>query len=319
MSRTLARALLAFLVLTLVLVLGLAIAGSRYEPNTDLPAGFGGRHVTVNGTKIRVRESGSGRSVLLIHGSPGSLEDWAPVFDVLSGTFQLTAFDRQGHGFSGDTGKYSPADNAETAFALVRALKLEHVIVVGHSYGGATALAMAIAGPPEVDAYVVIDSAAYEPSRKADATLRALAAPLLGFGFAEVLGPTLAPAKIRKGIVEQFRGAAPPEGFVELRTRIWSTPKVTHAIAEETLHAAKNLSALSPRYPSITRPVFLVAQADDPFRRATAERLHREIAGSTLELVPAAGHYIQFQKTDVVVRTIRRAADASPGGSWSRP
>lgn len=310
MSRPVTRALAAFAVVVLLLLGGIAFAGARYEPNTDIPAGFSGRHVPVLGTPIRVRQEGAGRNVLLIHGSPGSIEDWAPVFDSLSASFSLTAFDRQGNGFSGDTGDYSPKDNARTALALVRALKLEHVVVVGHSYGGSTALAMALEHPPEVDAYVIVDSATYEPSREADVNLRMLDVPLLGFGFATLVGPRLAPGKIRKGILEQFRGAEPPEGFVELRTRIWSTPKVTHAIAEETLGMKPSLAAMSPGYPRITAPVFIVAEADDPFRRATAERLHRDVRGSSLDLVPGTGHYIQFQKPDAVVQAIRRAADA---------
>jgi pimeloyl-ACP methyl ester carboxylesterase len=44
------------------------------------------------------------------------------------------------------------------------------------------------------------------------------------------------------------------------------------------------------------------------FRRTAAERLHADVPGSTLELLPGTGHFLQFEKTDDVVRTIRRAA-----------
>ena len=246
--------------------------------------------------------------MLLIHGSPGSLEDWQPVVDAIGGSMRVTAYDRPGQGYSGDFGKYSYEDNADVALALIESLKLEHVVVVGHSYGGTTALAMAARSPAEVDAVVVLDSAIYTPAREPDVTLRLLTVPVFGMGFGALAGPFIAPARIRKGLVEQFAGRKPPEDFIALRTRMWSTPKVTHAIAVETLDAAENLRRLSPKYPSIRRPVFILAEADSEFRRTNAERLHADVPGATLELLPGTGHLVQFEKTDDVVRAIRRAA-----------
>ena len=69
-----------------------------------------------------------------------------------------------------------------------------------------------------------------------------------------------------------------------------------------------SLRALSPKYPSIRLPVFIVAQADSALRRTAAERLHGDIAGSTLDLLPGTGHFVHLEKTAEVVRTIHRAA-----------
>lgn len=302
----LARALAVVLVL---LVVAAGLAGLAYRPNTDIPEGAPGRHITVHGVPIRVVQHGSGRDVLLIHGSPGSLEDWQPVVDAIGGSMRVTAYDRPGQGYSGDTGRYSYEDNADVALALIDALQLEHVVVVGHSYGGTTGLAMAARSPAAVDAVVVLDSALYTPSREPDVTLSLLTVPVLGMGFGALAGPFIAPARIRRGLVEQFAGHTPSEDFIALRTRMWSTPKVTHAIAVETLDAAENLRRLSPKYPGIRRPVFILAEADNAFRRTTAESLRADVPGATLDLLPGTGHFVQFEKTDDVVRAIRRAAD----------
>lgn len=301
------RALRVAGLLVAVVLGGVALVGATHQPNTTIPEGFAGRHIPVQGTPIRVLQEGQGRDVLFIHGSPGSVEDWAPVMRALAGSFRVTAFDRPGHGFSGDTGEYSFSHNADVALAVIDALKLEHVIVVGHSYGGAIALAMATRAPAGVDAYVVLDSATYTQGRKVDATLRLLGVPVFGLGFATLVGPMVGPKKIEKGIREQFVGS-PPEGFVPLRLRIWGTPKVMHAIAAETIGAAAGLAAQSPRYPGIKKPVYVVAEADSEFRRATAEHLGRDIAGSSIELLHGTGHYVQVEKTAEVVATIRRAA-----------
>ena len=130
LATRLLRALAAVLALVLTAA---AIAGLAHRPNTEIPEGAQGRHVMVNGVPIRVLQQGSGRDVMLIHGSPGSLEDWKPVMDALPDSLRVTAYDRPGHGYSGDDGRYSYEDNADVALAVIDTLKLEHVVVVGHS------------------------------------------------------------------------------------------------------------------------------------------------------------------------------------------
>jgi pimeloyl-ACP methyl ester carboxylesterase len=280
----------------------LAVRGARYRPNTEIPPGLLGHHVQVGGIALRVLQRGSGRDILLIHGSPGCIEDWSPLIDELAGSFRVTAFDRVGHGYSGDPGSYSLAYNADTALGLIAALGLQHVIVVGHSYGGAMALALAVRAPAVIDAYVTVDGGAYRPPRPPDPIFALLAVPWIG--------TRMAPARIRAGTLEQFAGHAPPAGFIELRTQIFGVPKVVHSIAMEWRGAAAWLAAQSPHYRKIRRPLHILGQGDDPYRRATAQRLHREVPGSSLQLFAGVGHYLQFEKTREVLAVIRSAAGA---------
>lgn len=281
--------------------------GAVYIPSSAIPAGFAGKHVRVHGIPVRVLQQGSGPDVLLIHGSPGSVEDWSSVMPALKGEARLTAYDRPGNGFSGVTGDYSLAHNADVAQGVIDALGLRDVVVVGHSYGGATALALALREPKHVAAYVILDSATYTPSREVTALYRLLLVPGLGTGLARLSGGSVAAQKIEAGIREQFNGREPPAGFVALRTRIWSNPKVTRTIAEETSGARNFLAAQHPRYGEIQAPVRIVAQAENPFRRDTAKRLHAAIPGSTLRLLPGTGHYVQFERSAEVVDEIRAA------------
>lgn len=301
----LARALLALMIAGLLLAAVLTTIGAFYKPSTQIPPGFVGEHLDVNGLPLRVYQRGSGQDVLLIHGSPGSVEDFLPVFSGLGGRFRLTAYDRPGHGFSGDLGKYSPSANAEVAEALMTKLDMHDTIVVGHSYGGSIALALALRKPSRASAYVVLDSATYTPTRESSPLYKLLTVPYLGIGCASVLGTFIAPMQIRKGLVQVWN-KEPPTEFVALRTRIWSTPKVSYALARESSDASTALQAQSPRYAEIEQPVAILAEADDERRAASAARLHRDIAGSTLELLSDTGHYLQFEKTEEVVRAIER-------------
>lgn len=303
LASKLAAGIVAFLLAGIAL---LCVAGLLYEPNVEIPAGLAGRHVSIGGVPIRVQQEGQGPDVLLIHGSPGSLEDWSSIVPLLAGEARVTRYDRPGQGYSGDTGEYSLAHNADIALALIDTLGLHDVVVAGHSYGGGTALAMALRAPKSVKAYVVIDSATYEPSRPVTVLYRMLTVPAFGFGLARALGPSLAAPRIAAGIAEQFQGQVPP-GFVDLRTRIWSTPKVTHAIAAETAGSRAYLALQNTRYGEIHAPLHIVAEADNDFRRTTAEQLHGDVAGSTLRLLPGTGHYVQFEKPQEVAEEIRAA------------
>jgi pimeloyl-ACP methyl ester carboxylesterase len=300
----------AFYLLALVVAVAavvLVVAGATYVPNTDIPSGYGGSHVLIDGIPIRVLQEGSGPDVFLVHGSPGSLEDWAPIHRALRKQARVTLFDRPNNGFSGATGEYSLEHNSDIALKLIEAMKLDDVTVVGHSYGGSTALAMAVQASERVKSYVILDSATYTPSREVTPLLRVLSIPVIGTGFARVLGGPMAGPRIEQGIRDTFRVRVPSPEFIERRVAIWSTAKMTVSIAGETAGSAGFLAAQSPRYAEIRRPVRIVAQSEDAFRRGAAERLHRDIAGSTLRLLPRTGHFVQLERPRKVLHEIREA------------
>lgn len=305
------RGLAVLAIAILALAIGISLLGAFYRPDVSIPAGFNGQHVTVLGNPIRVYQQGSGPDILLIHGSPGSVEDWETVIDELAKDYRVTAYDRPGHGYSGAAGNLHTYDyHALVALGLIEALELRDVLVVGHSYGGTTALAIALRKPPAVRGIVVLDSAAYGAQDPPSGLYRLLAIPGFGTGFARLIGPNLAPRKIREGLMAQFPGNPPPADFIDTRATIWNQPKVTTTVAHEALTATAQMSAMSPAYRDIACPTFIASQADSPFRRETAERLKREIPACELLLLSDTGHYVHIEKAGEVIVWIRKAASS---------
>src|SRR5205814_1343638 len=65
------------------------------------PRSYEMQSVAVNGLKLNYVSAGTGRPVVLIHGNPGSHEDFTvSLFDKLSQSYHAIAFDRPGHGHS---------------------------------------------------------------------------------------------------------------------------------------------------------------------------------------------------------------------------
>src|SRR5688572_18559094 len=108
------------------------------DPPPELPAP-GQRVVFASGIGVNVVEEGAGPAVVLVHGLPGSAYDWRPTSAALAARGRRAiAYDRVGYGWSDarPDGAFSVASNAGELLALLEALGLEGVTLVGWSYGG---------------------------------------------------------------------------------------------------------------------------------------------------------------------------------------
>ncbi|HEX6778910.1 MAG TPA: alpha/beta hydrolase [Ktedonobacterales bacterium] len=84
-------------------------------------------------------------SMLLLHGITSDTLSWVRVAPALADRYRVYALDMRGHGESikPPAGAYSLRATADDAAALIEALGLEQPVVMGHSWGGATAIVLA--------------------------------------------------------------------------------------------------------------------------------------------------------------------------------
>jgi pimeloyl-ACP methyl ester carboxylesterase len=105
-----------------------------------------------------IEHPGAGTPVVLIHGLPGTAEDWEDVTPLLAG-HRTIAIDRPGFGYS--SGGYVPFDRQlEVIHELFAKLHVPRPILVGHSYGGTISLGFAERYPGDVRGLVLVDAAA---------------------------------------------------------------------------------------------------------------------------------------------------------------
>lgn len=108
----------------------------------------GGQYYTVNGAKLWVVTVGKGEPLILIAGGPGSTHRSLRRFDSLAkSNIQLIYFDAFGRGKS-DTAKdvreYTLQRDIEDIEGLRKALHLDKISLLGHSYGSLVAQGYAI-------------------------------------------------------------------------------------------------------------------------------------------------------------------------------
>ena len=121
-----------------------ACTDARSEPNASLEPGTDRKPEIVrvpskDGTPIAIECAGTGPTLILVHGGVGDRTRWTPMFPFLSSQFTVCAMDRRGHGLSGDASDYSLQKEAEDVAAVVDS-RQGAVSVLGHSYGGVSAL-----------------------------------------------------------------------------------------------------------------------------------------------------------------------------------
>lgn len=93
---------------------------------------------TSDGTQIYYTDWGTGQPVILSHGWPLSSDAWAVELKLLADNgYRAIAHDRRGHGRSSQPWQGNDMDTyAADLAALVEALDLHDVILIGHSTGG---------------------------------------------------------------------------------------------------------------------------------------------------------------------------------------
>ncbi len=157
-----------FAVLILALV-ALAIIGQILpRPKVSPP----GKIVKLaSGLNINTYEKGSGQTIVLTHGLPGSANDWPELVDALvARKFHVVWYDRIGYGHSSRRTANAPHTmqvNGQELDELIEIMGLGHPALVGWSFGGGTVQTTQAARHKDTPFIVLM--AAVAPSMQVDA------------------------------------------------------------------------------------------------------------------------------------------------------
>ena len=112
--------------------------------------------IDANGVQLYAEQTGQGDDVIFISGLADEGACWADQAAGLSDRWRITTFDNRGVGQSETPpGEYRITSFAEDTAALMDALGIERVHVVGSSMGGAIAQELALAHPGKVRSLVL--------------------------------------------------------------------------------------------------------------------------------------------------------------------
>ncbi len=277
-----------------------------------------GRFIEVDGLKIHYLDEGSGPVLLMIHGLGGQMRNFTyGLVEQLAGEFRVIVMERPGSGYSDamPSGSAGLAGHARIVRRFIEALGLETPLLVGHSLGGAVALAVALDFPTGVCGLALIAPLTW-PETTVPKVFRGLA--IRSPWLRRLVAWTVAtPRAIARGLptLEALFGpeSAPRDYPIRGGGLLGLRPASFYGASSDLAALEQEMAGLVTRYGLLDLPVGVLFGTGD---RILAPALHgrwaaTQIKGLELEEVEAAGHMIPITQpartADFIKRTARRA------------
>lgn len=142
---------------------------------------FESHWLDLDGVRYHYLDEGQGEPLLLVHGNPTWSFYWRELIRSLRGKYRLIVPDHLGCGLS-DKPKdyeYRLAKHVDNLRRLIDHLRLDHLTLLAHDWGGAIGLGAAVAEPSRFDRFVLFNTAAFR-SQRIPWRIRICRTPLLG-------------------------------------------------------------------------------------------------------------------------------------------
>ncbi|MCW5890142.1 MAG: alpha/beta fold hydrolase [bacterium] len=256
--------------------------------------------------RLRVRVTGAGPDLVLIHGVTDNGSSWDEVVPALAAEARVHAIDLPGHGLSDIPSR--PLRVEEMAAAVGDYLDAAGVgpcVVAGNSLGGGVALMLAAREPERVRAAVSICSLGLPFPMPAG--LGMLRLP----GVASLMPAVSFRRRLRRTIMRDtfHRGFVPSEAAME---RYWEGWRVLgRPPYVRDLLRALDRAEPAPVLAGLRMPVHVVHGDED---RVIPVRVGREIAaaipGARLTVLPRIGHEPQLEAPAATIAVLRDALAA---------
>ncbi len=280
-----------------------------------------GAFVEVEGRRVHYVQAGEGPDLILLHGASGNTRDMTfGLLPRLRDRYRVTVFDRPGLGYTdrlhagmdsvfGREGE-SPAEQADLLRAAAKALGVERPIVLGHSLGGAVALAWALGDPDGTAAVVDVAGVAMPWPGSLDLLYRINGSTFGGAWLPPLIVAYAPDRAIDAGLRAIFEPDPVPPGYRE-----WFAVGLTlrrasiRANARQVNGLRAHVVEMSRHYAGLRMPLEIVHGEADIIVPPTIHSvpLSRIVPGAHLVMLPGIGHMPHHSAADAVVEAVDRA------------
>lgn len=256
------------------------------------------------GGTVRYGVFGEGPALVLVHGTPSSAYLWRDVIPELASERTVYAYDLLGYGSSEKRDGQDVSLGAQTRLLaqLLDHWELEQPAIVGHDFGGAITLRTHLLERRPFSAIALLDPVALGP----------WGSPFFRLVRDNVRVFQQIPAAIHQAIVAAYlRGAFYKQMSDEAlapHVEAWLGAEGQDAFYRQIAQADQRFTdEVEPFYGGITAPVLILWGEEDGWIPAeTGQRLQALIPRAQLQLIPAAGHFLQEDAPEAVARHLAR-------------
>lgn len=272
------------------------------------------------GRGMSVREAGSGRALVLLHGFPLDHGMWRHQWDLvlaegrLAGRFRLVVPDFVGFGESHGEPAPTIAAMADDVALLLDRMAIDGAVICGLSMGGYVCQHLATSHRGVVHAAVLVDTKLEGDTPEARATRADLAERVARVGT-RIAAEAMVPRLLSRGpgaALDRPSAGSPRRAAVEsdLRNTIEATSVATIKAALGALADRPDMTAACA---TIDIPTLLVVGADDEITPPEClERAARTIPGAELAVLEGCGHMTPLEDPQAFNALLATFLERSP-------
>ncbi len=261
-----------------------------------------------DGTTLYYDVVGKGDPVLLLAGGPGFSPDYLrPIAEKLGGEHRFILLHQRGTGKSVietyDATALSLKNLVGDVEALRRELKVEKLVIAGHSFGGILAMMYAREHPERIAALALIDSGGptLKTVMKFNANLETRFSDEDRAAIKEWSDPERLKANRHRAALALTKAKAPAYFADRTKAHLLTDPMDDTSFHEGVFWAVvPQMMALDlrPGLEKVKAPVLVLHGKQDPLE--SAEEVHETFPGSKLEWIENAGHFPWIEQPDRV-------------------
>ena len=232
------------------------------------------KDIEIDGLSIHYEETGNpeGSPVIVMHGWGCDHTTVASISNILAEKMRVISVDLPGHGKSGEPQSiWGTLDFAKAMEGFIKKLDITRPALIGHSFGGRTAIMMASMG--DYGKILLVDSAGVKPKRNLGYYRKIYTFKLIRFCLSLIFG------KDNK-IIEKYRKKRGSADYAK------ASPMMRQIMSKAVNEDLKGIM------PNIKSPVLLVwGKEDTATPLSDAKKMEKLIPDAGLVAFDGCGHY----------------------------
>ena len=224
----------------------------------------------------------------------------------LSAHGRVIAMDLPGFGYSDPppNGDYTISNYARLLESFLEALSIERSTLVCHDFGGPIVLTYALQHPEKYERLIILDTFLHTDLPPWPLSMKIAKIRPIGEIFMWLGGKSIARAGLEDGVMDKSlisdeivqRYYMPDGNPDKLNTTMLGTLRIDYM--EDLEFIEKNLG-------TIDKPTLILWGENDKYLPLSlGERIHKDIVGSKMEIMPDCGHFVQEDQPEKATKII---------------
>jgi len=243
--------------------------------------------VVVDSLLTQYERAGKGKVVLILHGWGDNSKGWQEFQELINKDYDVIVLDLPGFGGTdAPTQTWGLDEYAAFVSAFLKKIRVKSEAIIAHSNGGAIAIRGLAQGKLQAKSLVLLDSAGIRTYHKGrNRVIRML---------------TKTGKLVTMPLPASFKN--------RLRRKVYKTVGSDMLVVESLQETFKRVVTddIQSDAAALNLPVLIIyGEEDTATPLQYGQILHNLISGSTLEVVPGAGHFVHLDEPRVVANNIR--------------